>query len=403
MKQVFIKILIILFLVIDCRNANKKDENQIKTFYLKELPEITNIKLSDLGFVDIEYIPLETNERSLISGINSVIHNWNGKFIVGKDYFLIKYWTTILMFRYDGSFVSRIGTVGRGPNEFLVAHDVDINNEDQNIYLVSGWQQKINVYSESGEFIRTFKIPLYAEIDLRFVDDKILSFSANQFGIIENSFVLLDTDGGIIKNYPNRYPFQKHKDGVFILPHENLFYRFNNKLFKKEIYSDTIYVFENMDFKPHIVIDVGKKLITPKARSEFNGFYLSENYIQPLNLFEFGDFIYYEFIYKYVLPRDVKIFSLIGSTKNDFQALINPEQGIINDLDGGPNVLPMTIKDDTTVITLIEVLKLKNYIASEAFKNSTPKYPEKKKELEKLANSLKETDNPVLVMVRLKK
>ena len=36
-------------------------------------------------------------------------------------------------------------------------------------------------------------------------------------------------------------------------------------------------------------------------------------------------------------------------------------------------------------------------------KTLLPKYPEKKKELEKLANSLKETDNPVLIIVRLKK
>ena len=32
-----------------------------------------------------------------------------------------------------------------------------------------------------------------------------------------------------------------------------------------------------------------------------------------------------------------------------------------------------------------------------------PEFPEKKKELEKLANSLKETDNPILMIVKLKK
>jgi hypothetical protein len=37
------------------------------------------------------------------------------------------------------------------------------------------------------------------------------------------------------------------------------------------------------------------------------------------------------------------------------------------------------------------------------FINSEVKLLEKKKELEKLANSLKETDNPVLVLVSLKK
>ncbi len=56
-----------------------------------------------------------------------------------------------------------------------------------------------------------------------------------------------------------------------------------------------------------------------------------------------------------------------------------------------------------TLISWIDAIKVKAHVASEAFKNSTPKYPEKKKELEKLANSLKETDNLVLMLVRLKK
>jgi hypothetical protein len=42
-------------------------------------------------------------------------------------------------------------------------------------------------------------------------------------------------------------------------------------------------------------------------------------------------------------------------------------------------------------------------VTGNEFKNSSTKYPEKNKELEKLANSLKETDNPLLMMVRLKK
>jgi hypothetical protein len=43
-----------------------------------------------------------------------------------------------------------------------------------------------------------------------------------------------------------------------------------------------------------------------------------------------------------------------------------------------------------------------DYINSSTFKNSTPLFPEKKKELEKLANSLTENDNPVLMLVKLK-
>ncbi len=96
-------------------------------------------------------------------------------------------------------------------------------------------------------------------------------------------------------------------------------------------------------------------------------------------------------------------FSSIASKVNNFRVLFDPEKGLINDLDGGPNILPQTVKDNNTLVAWIEAIQLKNYIASETFKNSKPKYPGKKKELEKLANSLKETDNPVLVLVSLKK
>ncbi|OFY62518.1 MAG: hypothetical protein A2Y71_10355 [Bacteroidetes bacterium RBG_13_42_15] len=133
----------------------------------------------------------------------------------------------------------------------------------------------------------------------------------------------------------------------------------------------------------------------------YNGMDIVKNYIQPLNLFEFGDYVYYEFIYKYEYP-DILIYSFIGSKQNNYQTLFNRSEGIINDLDGGPNILPRTIKDDNTILSMVDALTLKNHVASEEFKNSTPKFPKKKKELEKLAASLKETDNPVLVLVSLK-
>ena len=47
-------------------------------------------------------------------------------------------------------------------------------------------------------------------------------------------------------------------------------------------------------------------------------------------------------------------------------------------------------------------MKLKNYISSDAFKSSNPKNPDKKKELEKLAKKIKETDNPILILIKIK-
>ncbi len=393
------KILIITLIVISCQNSSNKGKDQIITFDLKELPKLTTIKISDLGFTNIEYIPLETNYQNIISEPDDIFSPI--QILVGEGYYLLKHYNIILKFQDNGSFVTKIGKEGKGPDEFTVAHDIDINSIDHCIYLVSAWQKKFNVYSECGEFLRTFKMPLYAPLDIRFVDGKILCYCENHLGNIENSYTLLDTNGLVIKSFPNKYPFKNHD--AFGFPSENIFYRFNNRLFKKEVYSDTIYVYENLAFKPHLVIEVGKKLITPEARSKYDGLDIGNNFIQPLNLFEFGDYVYYDFVYKFELPDNVLIYSFISSKKKNYKALFNKNEGIINDLDGGPNILPKTIKDDNTIIGLVDALKLKAYVDSEVFKNSTPKYPEKKKELEKLAISLKETDNPVMILVSLKK
>jgi hypothetical protein len=371
--------------VIACQDVKNDNRNELITIKLKELTDTSVVTLSDLGFDNINYIPLETKEYSLIPDIREI------KFDTG--FFLIKYFNTILKFQTDGSFISKIGTEGRGPGEFLVAHDIDVDKRNHCIYLVDGWARKFYVYSENGTFIRTFKSPLNVT-NFKVTAEGILCFSTNYIANIDTSYTLIDTTGKHVKSFPNRYQWNyKVQQGTFIYT-ENIFYWFNNLLFKKEVYSDTIFKFENKEFVPHLVIKHGARLLTLEARSNSSTEYLRENFISQKNLFEFGDYIYYEF------AIDLGQYGFIASKTKDYKVLIKSDQGIYNDLDGGPNIIPGSVIDDGTVIAWINGLQLKNHINSEEFKNSIPKYPKKKKELEKLANSLKETDNPVLVLVK---
>jgi hypothetical protein len=394
--------ILIIFLILSssgygCLNVKNVDDSNKVTFNLNPFPKITNLKLTDLGFVDIEYISLETKESSLFSCPNTLFAR--GKLIVGDRVYIVVIGNDILKFKDNGLFEKKIGTVGRGPNEYLVAHDVQLDKKTQEIYLLARWQKKFFVYSENGNLLRTFPIT-FSPSEFQFIDDKILCYSENHMGNIEKSYNLIDTNGIILKSFANKYPFDNRD--AYVIQGENLFYHFNNQVFKKEVYSDTVFLYKNGAFRPNLVINVGEKLITPNARSQFDGLYLACNYISPLNLFEFGDYVYYEFVSKFDFSNTLS-FGFIGSKKSGFQTLINPEKGLINDLDGGPNILPRTTKDDNTIIGWVDALQLKTHVASEAFKNSLPKYPEKKKALENLANSLKETDNPVLILIKLKK
>jgi hypothetical protein len=130
-------------------------------------------------------------------------------------------------------------------------------------------------------------------------------------------------------------------------------------------------------------------------------------------MFETKHFIFLEYAYR----NKAAIFTLNKITKKTFLAYMPgvkfssmlTRACIINDFDGG---LPLSFRPvyyyyvengSEYIASLISPFNLKGYISSGEFKNSAAKYPEKKKELEDLANSLKEFDNPVLMIVRLKK
>jgi len=412
LSQSFLRFLLINFVLISCTHDRSRvtvsdtayhdsNEGHLFLFDLKKLPDKSTVKLSEIGATEVEYIPLETTPQNVISEIDNIIFN--------NNYFLIREYSSIKspsMFRNDGSFVTNIGTVGRGPNEFTAVNDVNINPKTESIYIASGRRQqtKFLVYNKNGTFIRTFKGPQTGfEMQFKFTEDGIFCYYNNFFGDIENSFILIDTTGKIIKKFPNKYPYKRIFPGVGY-EGKNLFYRFSNHLYKKEIYCDTIFLYSNKVFEPHIIIDVGNLRINPVVRTNIRTMSdasdVLRNYINPWNLFEFGDFIYYEIVATVNGKRD--LFSFIGSKEDNFKALVVSHEGLINDLDGGPNIWPKTTKDDSTIVSWIEALKFKEYIASEAFKNSSPKYPDKKKELEKLANSIRENDNPIIMLIKVK-
>ena len=83
------------------------------------------------------------------------------------------------------------------------------------------------------------------------------------------------------------------------------------------------------------------------------------------------------------------------------------EPSLQNDLDGalpfGMDINYFIDNNEEYLVQLISPIDLKTHVANDEFKNGNPKYPEKKKEVETLALRIKETDNPILMIARLKK
>ena len=392
------KITILLSLTISilfayCSPSEQKKANSLPTFDLTDLSKTSIVKLSDLNVKDIDYIPLETSNTSLIKHTGKII-------VSDSDIYVENYLMAILRFAKDGKLKNHIGKQGRGPGEFNNTIDFAVDSLLGQVFILNGNRSnpKINVYTLSGDFIESFLIPKHIRHIAR-LNDMILGYRTNTKGIIDSSFVLINYSGHTIKEFPNRLPFNEVEVPRGFL-NEILQYNYNKKLYTKELCSDTVFVFENLNFKPAYILDFGKKLLSPEVRGGMNSFedliQVSTQYCITRNLFETNKFIYTDF------SCEEHHYAFISYKNKKECLLLNMDKGIENDIDGGPNIWLKTAQDDSTIICWINAFELKQYVHSDEFKNSAPKYPEKKKELEQLANSLNENDNPVLILVKLK-
>jgi hypothetical protein len=201
--------------------------------------------------------------------------------------------------------------------------------------------------------------------------------------------------------------------------------RFNNTIFYKEFYNDTLFSLnDKYELIPRYSFNLGKfkeplsnraKFILQRDMGRF--IYISFVYQTEKYLFldcEFGYQIPAKRLTIRQYPNSTRTTwynttSVIGIYSKMTRNLVfckpsnsdNPlfSSGIYNDIDAGPRFFPAKQINDSTMAMWIDAKQLKEHVASEDFKNCKPKYPEKKNALEKLANSLTEFDNPVLMVV----
>ena len=389
-----IAIVLILFVFGACQNKSKQNNKSPIVFDLTRLSYNGELKLSYLNAKNIEYIPLETNDLSLFGNISKLI-------VSDTDIYIKDFQQTILRFGSDGSFKNRINRQGRGPKEYNDAYDFIVDPDSQDIYICSVSDKKIYSYSNQGKFLNCFPIP-QGTLTIAFAYNNILCHRPYSMGNKESNLVLVSKNGHVIEQYPS-YKYKTGLNSRFGYINEIIWFEFNDNLYIKDIHSDTVFLLNNnKQFIPQYVLNHGGKTITTEARNQFDSeekfLTLGAKYSVEINVWRFGDYIISEFMY------NDRLFIYAGGVNINKEHFGNLKHGIINDIDGGPNMNYNTIYyyNDNTMLSWVNASDLIIHVKSGKFKKSNPKYPERKKALEKLASSLDENDNPVLMLVKLK-
>ena len=418
---------IILILLYTCSNQRIRKDNSIILIDIEA--NMNKMEIQNLScFTDnITYVPLQT------SGDN--YHSWISYCTLLGDYLLITNLKECFLYNREGKYIKKIGSVGRGPGEYDFALSVGFDS-DTNIYIQSLYD--LLEFRKDGSFVKKDKnfFMLNNSMDEFFqnwiiVNDSLFfGLIQNTTGLVKDKALLKNKNHKIIKSYTNYILFKRRTPLTGELGEKENVHKFKNHIYYKEQYNDTLFCLnENFGMIPiyTFILDKFKEPLSEREAVRHGNYKMKYIYVncvfQTENyLFldcDFGD----QFPAKRLTPLPIPIPTInpiwyhtrgvLGifdkKTKNIIfckpTSTDNPlyTTGLYNDIDAGPRFFPKKQANDSTMVMYIDAKQLKEHVESDDFKNNVPKYPEKKRELEELANKLTVFDNPVLMFVTFKK
>lgn len=407
----------VLFILVGCTRNIKRDNRVTAIDIESKVYNPQKIYLSDLT-EGVEYIPLNTSEDIFLRGVYQL-----SKY---KEFLFISDLNNCILYNIDGTFVTKIGRQGSGPGEYRYVSRIVISPAGR-LYIQS--LSDLLEYDLNGKFIRKYKqigkpglwsIQSWLPLNDSLFFGQIPNFSGNE----DSRALVYDVYGNIKFEFKNYRKFQPQRIEINNFANQANIYSLNNLVYFKERVNDTLfYLTDKFELHPKYVFNLGNLSIP------YNDFFQDKSsnnqfgYIN--NIFETENYILIDFISnipQLKRPEPVvedgiekwyftnKILGIYQKeiARLEFSSISKTEDklsrtGLYNDIDGGPKFYPEYVIEDSILIMTIEALRLKEYVASESFKTYIPKFPNKKKELEMLAACLKETDNPVLVLVTFKK
>lgn len=394
--------MILLIITVSCVPPTKKvDTLKAKnSFYKIDVANLMNkqreVYLSEIAD-SIEYVPLETSKISLLDFI------FDAQFT--KDFiFIHQAKGPLAQFDRSGKFIRYISRIGRGPEEYGLIREFSVDEVNRNIFIHSNYTRTINIYSFEGEFLRTVRYPDdYGNI-VWSRDSLFMCFSEPKMGKEETVFDERNSKGEIIQSIKNHFFWQNNSNYSFMSGFNvrNVFYRLHNTLNFKGWYNDTVYTFsDDNKFIPKFLLELRNNKLPDQLRPEVTQKPVSSPEFYWASVKEssrFAFIIYGTYADKNLRIIDIGLICYDKLNATGFSVLNKNEKSeFINDLDNGPDFEPEYI-NDSLAFCFISASRFLRFL-----KTDSPHVNNDKKEI--LINKFKkleESDNPILMKVRLK-
>jgi len=405
MKRIIV--LIISVMVLACKRDVKPVEEQSydrDEFFVVDYESILNnqslVSLSDLAG-DIEYIPLETNDKCLLR--STAKYHFTDEFIFVNN---IEY---ILQFDRTGKFIKQIGKHGRGPGEIGLIRILSVLDEQQQLVVQTNWARKLYYFSYDGDFLKSVQVKDIYRIKA-LTGQRYLFFESCYRGTEDYMFALVKAEGDTLDVVSNHYKWE-NKTGMVQTFSYHLFvpfYFYNNTISFKSMHNDTVYHVVGDSISPEYLVDLGKYRLPQEYRIEVpssggaQGFAEKSKGYRFCSVFEADEIL---FISSKDYRDNIQYNIIYDRPAGTGALLVDADKSpgrIINDIDGGPDFWPKAAINDSTLYMPVRPLDLKKKELRDKIMNSDID-PQNYLSLLEMIDSLDENDNPVLMIVRLKR
>ncbi len=385
----------------DKPSSVEQDDNTGPLFLsLESLPNEKGEEFLSSIASEIKYLPLETKEKSIISGIAKIALLNNGNILISSG-------SALNLFNPEGKHIRQVSQKGNGPADFLRISAIAVNPSTDGFFLQTN--SKVIEFDKDGEYINSFPTedrPMDMVID---TDGRILLHRMNVSKSIEDTTTTwflfrYETSGKELRRFADISPRIKENGALpAVMPIRPL-YLYNGKIRFNEILNDTIFTVEEDHLEPYAIIDLGNMQIppTPPQKDISMVFEDIKSKLMLASLQEDDQFLYMTFGWgfsgEYVYSTYNKETGKIINYGNG--GFYDTDCGLTNDLDGGLPFYPLAIDPDGTHIMWKNAEAFKEAVLKIDYETAKSRYGERFDKLRNLAQSLKDDDNPVLIFAK---
>jgi hypothetical protein len=243
-------LIVILLFISSCKHekAAQITEEGIPVIDLEyAFDHLSNDRVNFSEFAkDITYIPMETNKKSVYGGKHAPIYNITEKHIFAGD----------MMFRRDGSFVRQLGKKGQGPEEYLMALGIAVDEEREEFYVYDNYLHDIFIYDFNNNFKKRVRACSRVH-DIKSLENGKIMLMRDIFGGVDIEYRIIDTNTGEVI-YTRSFPVLQTEEQKE-MHHYNLVWHHDDKMVYYEPTNDTIFALKDGQVdKPRYIIHKGK-------------------------------------------------------------------------------------------------------------------------------------------------